>query len=118
MADHTTDGIAFVDDPTGTLNARRSDQVKFDDAADMGGKVWCAICVDYGFHDTVHHDSQGGFKAGDMAELTDPPMEYQHLKGKRGRVEGARGSEVTVAIPSKSGTITISVPAKALTPDV
>lgn len=114
--DHDTKGIAFVDDPTGTMNARRSDVSKFDDSFET---LWCGICVGYGFHDTAHHDTQGGFKSGDMAFIKEGvELDLTHLVGKRGRIESVRGTTAAIAIPGKSGTMTVSVPVQFLTPDV
>ena len=76
---------------------------------------WCGICVDYTPHDTAHHDSDGGKKPGDSVVLADPPDEYAHLKGKRGRVESIRGKALTVAIPTSGGTVSLQVDEDAVT---
>lgn len=108
MVEHSTEGIAFIDDPTGTLNRRSSSMDK-----------WCGICAQYGAHDTGHHDAQGGLVAGDMVWLkNDVPPDLMHLAEKRGRVEAIRGTTASVAIPGKAGTQTVSVDVKHLIPDV
>lgn len=110
MVEHSTEGVAFVDDPTGTLYARSSD---------MAQPIWCGICAGYGAHDTAHHDAQGGLVKGDMVWLkNDVPPDLQHLAEKRGRVEGVRGTTASVAIPGKAGTQTVTVDVKHLIPDV
>lgn len=95
MAEHTTEGISFVDDPTGTLYRRESG---------MSQPVWCGICTEYGQHDTGHHDTQGGLKPGDIA-IVGPkvPVDQTHYVGRTGRVEQVRGKDVTLALPGRRG---------------
>lgn len=95
MVEHNTEGVSFVDDPTGTLNRRSSG---------MAPSVWCGICAQYTEHDTAHHGTQGGLAPGDIAiVLKTVPPDQQHLVGREGRVEQVRGSQVTLALPGRRG---------------
>lgn len=111
MAEHTTEGVSFVDDPTGTLYRRESG---------MTQPVWCGLCSGYGDHDTAHHGSNG-LIPGDLATIVGIsdtlPASLQMFRGRSGRVEQVRGNDVTIALSGRrGGTDTITVDRKYLVP--
>lgn len=77
--------------------------------------TWCGICAGYRKHDTGHHAADGRPVPGDLVTLNDPPDEWLHLKGKRGRVERVRNDELTVALPTAGGTVSLQVSVDAVT---
>lgn len=66
---------------------------------------WCALCIAYTDHDTVHHDAVGGIAEGDRVMIT--KGEYAD---RTGLIQQHKGFEVVVRLPGRRNTETVTVP--------